>query len=47
MSGLIKIRGNTVIRFPLYHGFLIVEDVIKLKKAIVGALGEPWECTWT
>ena len=46
MSGPKKIRGNTEFCFPLYD-VLIVADGMKQKKATVGALVEPWECTWT
>ena len=46
MSGPMKIRRNTEFRFPLYD-VLIVADGIKKKKATIGALTEPWECTWT
>ena len=45
MSGPIKIRGNKELGFPL-DDVLIVSDGIKQKKATVGGLTEPRQCTW-
>ena len=39
------IRGKREFRFPL-DDVLIVAGGIKQKKASVGALTEPWGCTW-